>query len=754
MKLLARYHTLLHLAVLLAQLAFGLADDAPMLMLLSLLVVGTSWLLGRSRDSAAPPIFLPRLVINLLLIAAILFAAVLATSQAREQPLVSILGQFLSHMLLIKLFDRRSSRDEAQVLVLSVFVSIAAVLTGNQFLVGIGLFIYTPIIVALAMLWQLRTGRAAAIAAAVDSDARSFPETTGPHAARAFAGVLSMAVLAALVMASVIFVFAPRGFGNDVLGQLGSVRERSVGFRDNIRLGEAGLLSSDPTPVMDVRLSLPSGENIGSTQQLLYLRGSARDFYNPKTTTWEDLSVPDRRPIPGGIAWRVDWGGRRVGSSPPLVRDSNDQRIRVQEITMRGAPSSNYLFMLWQPFALHSERTQTVSFFRRTGAIKRDTGPGRLSYRVESVIMADPQSAPDWTIRYSNTRVRDFTLQVLRDRGIDPDSPDTSSRTIASAIRDYLRTQFAYTVELVAPPEGADPIEFFLFNMRQGHCEYFASAMAAMLQSIGMHARVVSGYVTGEYNTLTQQYLVRESNAHGWVEVFLITDAATARGRWETFDPSPPGEIERIHRAQDTFLTRLRGWYETIEFGWSTSIIGFDSLQQSRLLGRSSPDSPQSRSASGIADRIASFLRTRSSQNDEGPAWWLRLIPFIPVAGIALFLCVRILWPWLKARLILNSRSASLAPAPVEPFYAQALATLATAGIAKPDWSPPMQHGQIVSGRSSTAAAAWDSIVSLVYRRRFSSQPLSQEDLNRAQAHALALQQSLATDTRPPAKAP
>src|ERR1019366_5904852 len=97
----------------------------------------------------------------------------------------------------------------------------------------------------------------------------------------------------------------------------------------------------------------------------------------------------------------------------------------------------------------------------------------------------------------------------------------------------YLRKNFSYTLEL-PKTDMRDPIANFLFRRKKGHCEYFASAMAVMLRTIGIPSRVTTGFAGGVYNPISGWYVVRASDAHSWVEAYL------PRLGWTTFDPTPP----------------------------------------------------------------------------------------------------------------------------------------------------------------------------------------------------------------------
>jgi hypothetical protein len=89
-----------------------------------------------------------------------------------------------------------------------------------------------------------------------------------------------------------------------------------------------------------------------------------------------------------------------------------------------------------------------------------------------------------------------------------------------------------YNDLIEAPPAGQDGVAYFLFYVREGYCDYYASAMAVMARVVGIPARVAAGYSQGEYNPETRAYRVKENNAHAWVEVYF------PRYGWVEFEPT------------------------------------------------------------------------------------------------------------------------------------------------------------------------------------------------------------------------
>ncbi len=104
---------------------------------------------------------------------------------------------------------------------------------------------------------------------------------------------------------------------------------------------------------------------------------------------------------------------------------------------------------------------------------------------------------------------------------------------MAMAIQTYLRETYPYNLKVAPPPPGRDAVDYFLYEAQEGFCSYFSSAMAVMLRSEGVPARVVTGYATGEYDTQRRAYRVPLSASHAWVEVYFPSYG------WVEFEPTP-----------------------------------------------------------------------------------------------------------------------------------------------------------------------------------------------------------------------
>jgi Transglutaminase-like superfamily/Domain of unknown function (DUF4129) len=153
-----------------------------------------------------------------------------------------------------------------------------------------------------------------------------------------------------------------------------------------------------------------------------------------------------------------------------------------------------------------------------------------------SLLRADKTEYPAWVSeRYLQVppsisrRVAELAQEIT--------APYDNPYDKATAIESYLRN-YSYSTDIAAPPDGMDAVEYFLFDVKQGYCDYYASAMAVMLRTIGVPSRLAAGYAPGEMVTgddkpvYSDRYRVLERDAHAWVEVFFPTYG------WIQFEPT------------------------------------------------------------------------------------------------------------------------------------------------------------------------------------------------------------------------
>ncbi|MHB9034212.1 MAG: transglutaminase domain-containing protein [Anaerolineae bacterium] len=214
-------------------------------------------------------------------------------------------------------------------------------------------------------------------------------------------------------------------------------------------------------------------------------------------------------------------------------------RLLTQTITiMRGSPV--LAFAVNEPTTVNKDFQVTV---RPNGDLE-SLGVVTDTYTVVSKVPAasvDELKAastvyPDWVAeRYLKLpaipqRVIDLANQIVQDAGA------VTPYDKAKAIETYLRS-FVYDLNVQPPPVGEDVTDYFIFTLQRGYCDYSATAMTVMLRAVGVPARYASGYHMGEYNFDLHAFVVRESAAHAWTEVYF------PGYNWIEFEPTPAQSI-------------------------------------------------------------------------------------------------------------------------------------------------------------------------------------------------------------------
>jgi len=225
---------------------------------------------------------------------------------------------------------------------------------------------------------------------------------------------------------------------------------------------------------------------------------------------------------------------------------------------------------------------------------------------------------------------------------------------IRSALSHFNRQNFRYTLE-PPPLPGRDGIDDFLFTTRQGFCEHYASALVFLMRAAGIPARVVTGYQGGEYNAYGNYYIVRQSDAHAWAEVWL------ANIGWQRVDPTAAIAPERVElglsaaltdNAALPFLSRnppqwLRGLrldLDALSFQWNQMVIGYNNERQFALLSRLGMDSLSWQQLAinmmaGVGVLIALYAlfmlrHLLARHTDKTQAAWLKVCQKLARAGL------------------------------------------------------------------------------------------------------------------------
>lgn len=289
-----------------------------------------------------------------------------------------------------------------------------------------------------------------------------------------------------------------------------------------------------------------------------------------------------------------------------------------------------------------------------------------------------------------------------------------TSYSKALAIESYLRRQFQYSLQIV-PPSGQGFIEDFLFRTRRGHCEYFASAMVMLLRSLGIPSRVVNGYYSAEWNQIAGMFVVRQRDAHTWVEVHFDGYG------WMTFDPTPPEAIGRQVEMNWLLLAASR-YFEALKLRWYRAVIDF-SLEDQRLI------------VSGFLGtilRAGEYLSNLGEGegsvrlSEEGPRLGETLAAVASVALVVLALAAA----WARLRPIRQrqamQRTVPSVSRPLPRFYAQLLEALRTRGFVRKHNETPLEFAQRVARHE--ALKPFEAITRTYYAWRYGHRVLRPEE--------------------------
>jgi hypothetical protein len=340
----------------------------------------------------------------------------------------------------------------------------------------------------------------------------------------------------------------------------------------------------------------------------------------------------------------------------------------------------------------------------------RDRGPTRPS--------AIDRKIADYALR-PEVSGSDATGPLAPRRPTTAPAPHELDAEIAASIEAHLRTQFAYTLDLTDARkiiESQDPLVAFLYDLKRGHCEYFAGAMALMCQSMGMQARVVTGFKCDEFNDTpgAGYYIVRQAHAHAWVEV------RTPDG-WRTYDPTSGNEVGR---AQDDFWQRLKHLMNYMEFTYANSVIAYDNANQENLI-----NSVETKMTNTMYRGAGSLQSLQSWLSSERFDYFTSHVVFILMGLIVLVLVGCVGW-FLFEKWTLRRRAARIGLEALPPaeqlrlarqlgFYDDLIKILARHEISRPRHLTPLEFSRSLTFLPAGAFDAVQRLTGLYYRVRY-----------------------------------
>lgn len=597
------------------------------------------------------------------------------TFASSESMLPSILARLILTLTAIKLLQRKSDRDWIFLYIMAFFqVLLAAGLSISAMYLA-SFVAFSFFMVSTIILFEMRkTERSVVEKATVMRDPDSRPSHKLPGLSRIPA--TSFVLIAFIIaVATPLFFLIPRVGGAGIGADPGGVSARS-GFSDRIELGGIGQIQQSDEVVMRVRLE---GNDVTGN---LKWRGIALDTFDGKAWSKSKPNTREPRAKADRDIIQVDYA---TGKESLLL-----QTIYLEPLDTPVLFAAPRAVGVQGSFQILMRDAYGAIYFQRPGE--------RLSYRV----LSDTSLPPVPTLRADrNAYPVQFANYLQLPDSLDERIPELAESITANVrnrydaaatIENYLQTQFGYTLEQKAG--GSDPVSDFLFNVREGHCEYFATSMALMLRSQGIAARVVTGFQQGEYNETAEVFVVRQRHAHAWVEVYFPGEEA-----WVSFDPTPAAG-QYIGAGNGGMTGRLTKYLEALEMFWIQYFVAFDNQEQRSMftnLRRSFQDYQSSTSnyLETIQILVAEWWKDVKGENGDltrvsAIAYAIAAAAFVVGLIIALWWLVkRIRKAGLFARLYRWFRPAGKGA--VIDFYERMVRILETHGYVRSPFQTPLE---------------------------------------------------------------
>jgi uncharacterized SAM-binding protein YcdF (DUF218 family) len=574
-----QFRPTLYFLLLLGVTGFTLAAEAPATWILAVGgILVNAWLVTTGRFTP-----IPRPLANLLTLGGLVLVA--RQIRAGDATPILTIGNFIVVLHLVKLFEQRANRDYAQLLVLSLLLMVAAAISTASLLFGITFIIYLFASLHCCLLFHLKVevdqAREIYQQPADQADPPPIQDQRDlPRSMRRLTGLISLAGIATAVL---VFLFFPRGSGQPLFGPLQPrVAMALTGFSDRVDFQKIAQITPNGDVVARVELYYKN-EKITQARELL-LRGSVLDAY-----TGNDTSR-------GEWQWyRSDTNGfaeTQLADAGRALDLQTDVEAPWKQVINLQPTGTNKLFAIAGPSTLVPSHEMRIRFSPNDGVLETELPAQQpISYVVKSI--GEIQGSPSAGRGYFARSMIDPAITAYARRtsvtGVNSegrplaDFPTAGNhlfdRQIATNIEQYLRNNFAYTLDLTNFGDfgGRDPMAVFLTDFKKGHCEYFAGAMTLMCQSLGIPARFVVGFKcdADEFNSLGDYFVVKQSDAHAWCEVFTGE-------KWETFDPTSGRQA--VGTPKRPMFSQVRKLFDYLEFKWATTVVAYDTGDRQNLI--------------------------------------------------------------------------------------------------------------------------------------------------------------------------
>lgn len=629
------------------------------LLLLLLPLIAASLL----RSDYSRPFFLSPRVCYLVFTVYVVLLSIGALVFRSTFTLPTLMVYFTFGVLMIRVFNPLTDRNVEQLILLSLGLILINCIITNHLVFGIVLPIYLFTLMGTLLLFHVARTPAPA--------GEAFDPASGRDFRRGIIRQLAKYSLLIVIMSILFFVLLPRpfmtipGFRFGAPGGGMAEMAQRISYRDMIGMGDRQ------------RIAFMVRMEAGSLARMPYWRGRILDKNDGRGWAPARDRAAVAKPVP------IDY-------SKVIIYHFMPYKLQTNTIYAYGYPVSA------------TGKMDHPLYVNPGGEIVVDS-PFLFSdsYRVTVMDRPFPVAKRSLSLNLDKTGITPKIAALARQWTEGLNTPERKARRIVSR----LTNDYKYVLQPAAPPEDVNPMEYFLFQSREGNCEYFAGALGLMLRSEGIPARLIEGFSGMDKSSVPDEYIVRFAHAHAWVEASLDGE------NWTTLDATPPSRLD----LADNWLRRLAtDLYDTIEKKWTKYVVYFDRSDQARIF-------------EGFNELLAGGFELPSVAG--GGRVYLMAIFFGGAAVLAVFLVV-----YAMRR---KNRSAS-------SIYLSAMEDLVKAGVLESVDQWHERNTEAILTNAPGAAKSARKFMKLYFDHRFGRNGASNRELEAARAELLQAAKTVA----------
>lgn len=486
----------------------------------------------------------------------------------------------------------RTRREDLQLVLLCLFGIVVSGALTVSLLFAVQILLFTPIAMALLLVICLLDGR---------PEERNLPSWKRFSWRQLITRVWLVADIRVLAWVTLLFSFVviasmalfvsiPRFNLEQAIPFMQLQAEAKSGFSDVVKLGSVSEITEDHS--IALRVDAPSMQAIISTPywRILILdqyhdgefrlSSQSREFRRQERLrlipSWDDWKVPHQQRnaqlwtfyFEGGISQYLPLPGAFQSMRFATDQDTvllPDLHVVGLDVVPQSAVSYQIEDLLWEVRSPASATENQAFFDYSTGVEIKDEDMLRFPLTTLGLNIAQ----------------QDRALLTRLNRDLIGESASFSVAEYSQLVTNYLRRNYRYSLTPNGTNQAEDPVVAWITAGDAGHCELFASAFVLLARDAGYPARMVVGFVGGGWNTVEDFFVVRNSNAHAWAEIY---DAYTQE--WLRVDPTPgasPSNPDLPLPASFEMETGISAWVDSLRMQWYRRIVNFDQQDQVEL---------------------------------------------------------------------------------------------------------------------------------------------------------------------------